>query len=56
MGPRVTVPALSRALDSINRRYGRDTVTLGVQPRITVNYVGAKIAFTRIPEREEFLD
>ena len=45
---------LSRALDRINKRYGRDTITLGVQPPIKVAYVGAKIAFARIPERVEF--
>lgn len=46
--------SLSRALDGLNRRYGRDTVTLGIQPPVKANYMGAKIAFTRIPEREEF--
>ncbi len=46
--------SLSRALDGLNRRYGRDTVTFGIQPPVKANYMGAKIAFTRIPEREEF--
>jgi len=46
--------SLSRALDGLNRRYGRDTVTLGIQPPIKAQYIGAKIAFTRIPDREEF--
>ena len=46
--------SLSRALDGLNRRYGRDTVTFGIQPPVKANYIGAKIAFTRIPEREEF--
>lgn len=45
---------LSRALDNINKRYGRDTITLGIQPPVRSEYMGAKIAFTRIPEREEF--
>jgi len=48
--------SLSRSLDHINKRYGRDTVTLGIQPPIKVAYVGAKIAFARIPEREEFCE
>lgn len=46
--------SLSRALDHLNYRYGRDTIMVGPQPRIGVDYVGAKIAFTRIPAREEF--
>ncbi len=48
--------SLSRALDGLNRRYGRDTVSIGIQPalRDNSNYMGAKIAFTRIPEPEEF--
>jgi len=48
--------ALSRLLDRINRDYGRDTITVGVQPPIRSNYAGTKIAFTRIPAREEFLE
>ena len=48
--------ALSQLLDRINRDYGRDTVTVGVQPPIRSNYAGTKIAFTRIPSREEFLE
>ncbi|MCH8172564.1 MAG: DUF4113 domain-containing protein, partial [Proteobacteria bacterium] len=32
--------SLSRALDDLNRRYGRDTVTLGVQPTMRGDYVG----------------
>lgn len=43
----------SAALDAINRRFGRDCVTIGVAPRISP-YAGAKIAFNRIPEREDF--
>jgi len=48
--------SLSRALDGLNKRYGRDTVTYGVQPQMRGEYVGAKIAFTRIPEPEEFYE
>ena len=48
--------SLSCALDGLNRRYGRDTVTIGVQPPIKAGYLGTKIAFMRIPEREEFLE
>ena len=45
---------LSHALDNLNRRFGKDTVTIGPTPDI--KYLGAKIAFTRIPELEEFVE
>ncbi len=41
-------------LDQLNRRFGRDAVTLASQLPISAHYPGAKIAFTRIPEMEEF--
>ncbi len=44
---------LSRALDRLNARYGRDTVLLGVAPSMP-RYSGAKVAFNRIPDRAEF--
>jgi len=47
---------LSAAMDKINHRYGRDTMRVGEQP-ITVNQAtGTKVAFTRIPDVEEFLE
>jgi DNA polymerase-4 len=63
-GTRATAPArpkkekhdkMSAAIDSLNRKFGRDTVVLGMtsgqkQTRDT----GTKIAFTRIPDLEEF--
>jgi DNA polymerase-4 len=45
---------LSHALDTLNRRFGKDTVTIGAAPDI--DYLGAKIAFSRIPEPEEFAE
>lgn len=44
---------LSRALDLLNRRYGKDTVTIGPKAGLP-DYIGAKIAFTRIPDMEDF--
>lgn len=44
---------LSKALDSLNRRYGKDTVSIGPKGDLPA-YVGAKIAFSRIPDTEEF--
>lgn len=46
---------LSRALDVLNRRYGKDTVSIGPRPDLPA-YIGAKIAFNRIPELDEFCE
>ena len=43
--------ALSDAMDTINQRYGSSTLQLGTLDK---EKVGTKIAFTRIPEKEEF--
>lgn len=43
--------ALSDAMDRINQRYGSSTLQLGTLDK---EKVGTKIAFTRIPEKEEF--
>ncbi|MGD9868555.1 MAG: type VI secretion protein ImpB, partial [Hyphomicrobiales bacterium] len=47
---------LSFAIDTINRRYGRDTVWFGVNPDLKAPFTGTKIAFTRIPDMAEFLE
>jgi len=46
--------AVSHAMDKLNQRYGRNTVSIGVQPPTLPRDTGTKIAFTRIPERVEF--
>lgn len=45
---------LSRVMDEINQRYGRDAVALGFAPHQVKTFSGTKIAFSRIPDREEF--
>jgi len=51
----VTAPmAISHALDRLNHRFGRDTVLIGMLPSAGRGFSGSKIAFTRIPDREEF--
>jgi len=45
---------LSGALDTLNKRYGIDTVRLGEIPQTEAGHVGTKIAFSRIPDKEEF--
>ncbi len=47
---------LSVAMDKLNHRYGRDTVSLGMMPSQGRSFSGTKIAFTRIPDVEEFLE
>jgi len=45
---------MSRALDKINSKYGRDSVSIGMLPHQGRSFSGTKIAFTRIPDIEEF--
>ncbi|HEX6957718.1 MAG TPA: hypothetical protein VF194_07000 [Ferrovibrio sp.] len=50
---------LSAVLDGLNRKFGRDAVALGQLPeqrpgQLEGGFMGAKIAFNRIPERAEF--
>lgn len=47
---------MSRALDRLNHRYGRDTVLVGMLPSQGKSFSGTKIAFTRIPDMEEFFE
>lgn len=47
---------ISKALDKINHKYGRDSVLLGMMPADGKSFSGTKIAFTRIPDKEEFLE
>lgn len=46
--------ALSEAIDTLNLRYGRNTVAIGPAPKCVSPYMGAKIAFNRIPTRKDF--
>lgn len=45
---------LSCAMDRLNHRFGRDTVLIGMLPATGKGFSGSKIAFTRIPDMEEF--
>ncbi len=47
---------ISNAIDKINHRYGRDSILLGMLPTQGRSFTGTKIAFTRIPDMEEFLE
>lgn len=46
--------ALSQLMDSINKKYGAESIQLGVSPQTKAGYVGTKIAFSRIPDLAEF--
>lgn len=48
--------ALSAALDHINHRFGRDSVLIGLLPSEGKAFSGTKVAFTRIPDEEEFFE
>src|SRR6202023_1366217 len=45
---------LSRAMDKINHRFGRDSILIGMTPSQGKAFSGSKIAFTRIPDVDEF--
>lgn len=53
---RAKAERMSQALDKINHRFGRDSVLVGMLPAQGRSFSGTKIAFTRIPDVEEFLE
>jgi len=46
--------SLANALDTLQKKYEKETVTLGTPPKTLAGYVGTKIAFSRVPDTEEF--
>lgn len=44
------------AIDRLNRRYGGQKILLGSQRGLDLNYLGVKIAFSRVPDAAEFED
>jgi len=55
-GPSAKGERISRLLDTINHRYGQDSVSLGMLPTEGRSFSNTKIAFTRIPDVEEFTE
>lgn len=53
---RIKAEKISKALDTINHKFGRDSVLVGMLPSQGKSFSGTKIAFTRIPDVEEFLE
>lgn len=43
---------LSQSVDALNKRFGIDTVTLGLPLETNAGHLGTKIAFNRVPDRE----
>ena len=48
--------SLSCAIAALNKKYHRDAISLGVTPKTLAGHIGTKIAFSRIPDLEEFED
>lgn len=47
---------ISQAMDDLNRKFGRDTVLMGMPASASRAFSGTKVAFTRIPDVDEFLE
>ncbi len=47
---------LSASMDKLNKKYGRDTVLVGLPAKKLANYTGTKVAFNRIPDLAEFYE
>ncbi len=47
---------ISQAMDVLNQKFGKDTVMVGMTAEQGKAFTGAKIAFTRIPDIEEFVE
>ncbi|MBU0799831.1 MAG: impB/mucB/samB family protein [Alphaproteobacteria bacterium] len=45
---------LTAIMDDINKKYGSETLRLGVTPQTKAGFMGTKIAFSRIPDKAEF--
>ncbi len=45
---------LTALMDELNKRYGAETINLGISPETKSGHVGTKIAFSRIPDTAEF--
>lgn len=52
--PRQRRESLSRVLDAINKKHGRDSIVIGFTPDTVRTFSGSRIAFNCIPDQEEF--
>lgn len=47
---------ISHVMDKLNQKFGKDTVLLGMTSQQGKSFTGTKVAFTRIPDIEEFVE
>lgn len=47
---------ISKAMETLQEKYKREMVLMGITPQTLAGHVGTKIAFSRVPDREEFQD
>lgn len=47
---------LLNTIDYLNKRFGKDAISIGTLPKESKDIATAKIAFSRIPDREEFFE
>lgn len=52
--PQKNYEPLTQAIEHLQKKYQKEVVSLGIPPKTAAGYVGTKIAFSRVPEREEF--
>lgn len=45
---------LSKTIDQMNQRFGKNCISIGPPPRKNLQYLGTKISFTRVPDTTEF--
>jgi DNA polymerase-4 len=45
---------LSKVLDGLTQKFGRDAITVGIAPGEGTSFTGSKIAFNRVPEQADF--
>ncbi len=48
--------ALTGLMDGINKKYGAESIQLGPSPKTSAGFLGTKIAFSRVPDMEEFVE
>jgi DNA polymerase-4 len=47
---------LTHLMDFINKKHGAEKIHLGVSPKTSAGFLGTKIAFSRVPDMEEFAE
>lgn len=52
--PQKDYEPLTQAIEHLQNKYHREVVSLGIPPKTAAGYVGTKIAFSRVPDQEEF--